>query len=341
MSQVYPTAATLKLVAQDKLPLLTMDDAAFDLFPRTTEDVIELQWEIVGNVVGLQAVRGLNGQPGIVKPLGASRFKAEVGFYGDFQPIDEKALAERRKLGTFGDSLDLSDLIYMAQDQLLGREVDRIRLMIWNLLQNGVFSFTNAIGNVVHTDSYPLQTSVGSNWSNLATATPLLDLRATKLLARGHSVRFDKTAKMYMNLTTVNYLLGNTNAADLFGKRQDIGATFNSVDEINKVLAANDLPQIEVYDDTYFTDTAPTVPVTFISDRKVIIVGKRKDNAPVGDICAVRNPGNANLEPGPYDFVVDSLQNSLNAIPRVIGVHRGWAGGIRLYYPSAVISMSV
>src|SRR5438874_717808 len=131
MSQVYPTNAVLKQVAQDKIPLLTQDDEAFKLFPQTTEDAVELQWEIIGNVVGLQAVRGLNGQPGVVKPLGANRFKAEAGVYGDFATIDEKAIVERRKLGTFSEAIAVNDLIYMAQDQLLAREIDRIRLMIW------------------------------------------------------------------------------------------------------------------------------------------------------------------------------------------------------------------
>src|SRR4051812_47131114 len=102
MSQVLPTSATLKLVAQDKLPLLTRDDAAFELFPMTTEDVVELQWEIRGNVVGLQNVRGLNGQPGVVKLIGMNRFKAEASQYGDAVVIDEKQITERRKLGTFG-----------------------------------------------------------------------------------------------------------------------------------------------------------------------------------------------------------------------------------------------
>lgn len=341
MSSVYPTSATLKLVAQDKLSLLTRDDPAFELFPPTTEDVAELQWEIRGNVVGLQSVRGVNGQPGVVKPLGANRFKAEPGEYGDVWLLDEKAVKERRKLGTFGDAVDLTDLVYEGQDQLLAREIDRLRVMIWTLLQQGVFSFVNAIGNVVHTDAYPLQQAVGSNWSNLAGATPLQDMRATKLLHRGHSVKFDRTATAYANTTTINYLLNNTNAADLYGKRQDVGATFNSLADINKIFSANDLPQFAEYDETYFTDAAPTVPVTFLTDRKVVIVGKRKDGSPVGDVCAIRNANNPKCEPGSYDYVADSLERGMAPVPRQISVHRGWSGGIRLYYPSACISLTV
>lgn len=341
MSILYPTAATLKAIEQAKLPLLTMDDPTFTLFPQVTEDTVDLLWEQEDNYVGLQNVRGLNGQPGKVKPVGYKRFKAEPGFYGDYSELQEKEVTERRKLGTFGEVIDLNDVIMKRHDQLLGRRIDRQRKLVWDLLQNGTFSVAHENGGIVHTDTYPLQTGSASDWSVLTTATPLADLRALKLLARGYSVRFDKTATMYMNQTTANYLVNNQNANDLFGKRQEVGATFNSIEDVNKILAANDLPLIEVYDETYFTDAAPTTPVTFIADDKVVIVGKRKGNAPVGDVCAIRNANNPDCEPGPYTKVVDSSASSMNPVPRTIGVHDGWNGGIRLYYPSACIRLSV
>ena len=341
MSVLYPTSAKLKEIEKAKLPLLTQDDVAFELFPMVTEDTVDLLWEQEDNYTGLQNVRGLNGQPGKVKPVGYKRFKAEPGFYGDYSELEEKEITERRKLGTFGETIDLNDVIMKRQDQLLARRLDRIRWMIWTLLTTGTFSVVNESGGIVHTDTYPLQTSTGSNWSTFATATPLADFRAIKLLARGYSVKFDQSARAIMNLTTANYMLNNTNASDLFGKRMDVGATFNSVKDVNKVLAAQDLPQVEIYDETYFADSAPTVPVLFIPDRKVVVIGKRKNNAPIGDVCAVRNANNPEAGPGPYTKVTDSANASMDPVPRKVRVDDGWNGGLRLYYPSACIVLSV
>jgi len=341
MSILFPTSARLKEVEKQKLPLLTQDDAAFELFPMVSEDTIDLLWEQEDNYVGLQNVRGLNGQPGKVKPIGYKRFKAEPGFYGDYSDLEEKEITERRKLGTFGETIDLNDVIMKRQDQLLARRLDRIRWTIWTLLTTGTFSVSNESGGIVHTDTYPLQTSSGSDWSTVATATPLADFRAIKLLARGYSVKFDQTANAYMSLGTANYLLNNTNASDLHGKRMDVGATFNSIVDINKVLAAQDLPQIAIYDETYFADSAPTTPVLFLPVDKVVVIGKRKNGAPIGDVCAVRNANNPDAGPGPYSKVTDSASASMDPVPRKVRLDDGWNGGLRIYYPSACIVMSV
>jgi hypothetical protein len=285
MNLTFPTSAELKEIEQAKLPVLTKDDPTFQLFPMTTEDTDTLLWEQRDNFTGVQAARGLNGQPGRVRRVGAKRYQAEVGYYGDFEEIDEEEITKARKLGTFGERANLDYLVSWKQDYLLQREVDRMRLMVWTLMTTGAYTALTPDGAMVHTDTYPLQTANAAvAWATVATATPLVDFRALKILARGYSTRFDGTATAYMNLTTANNLLNNTNANDLFGKRQDVGATFNSIVDVNKVLAAQDLPRIQVYDDTYFVEGA-TTPTLFIPNNKVVVVGTRK-NGPRSATCA-------------------------------------------------------
>lgn len=332
------TSASLKEIEQDKLPVLEENDALLKLFPTVSEDTDELHWEQEDNYVGVQNARGVNGQPGMVSPVGAKHWKAEVGYYGDGDEITEDQITRARKLGTFGETQTINGLLGKRQDRLLQREVDRKRLMVSTLLTTGAYTAFSPSGALIHTDTYAFQTAAAAvAWVNLATARPLFDFRELKKKARGRSVRFDKSATAYMNLTTVNYLLGNTNAADLYGKRMDVGGTFNSLDDINKVFAANDLPQIEVYDETYFTDAAPTVPVLFIPDNSVVVVGKRSNGSSIGDICQTRNANNTDCAPGSYTLVTDSLNSTMNPVPRRIRIDRGWNGGMRIYHPSAVI----
>ena len=51
-----------------------------------------------------------------------------------------------------------------------------------------------------------------------------------------------------MNRQTFNNLRTNTNASDLFGRRQNGLSTINNLADLNVLLAGDDLPMIEVYD---------------------------------------------------------------------------------------------
>lgn len=342
ISVLFPTSVELSQIEQAKLPVLTQDDLTFELFPMVNKDSARVQWEQLDNYTGLQEIRGLNGAPTSVKLKGGKRYEMEPGYYGEFVEIMESDLVLRRQMGTLGTPIDVKDLVYQAQDQLLQRRIDRIRYIVWTLLTTGTFSVSGGIGGgILHKDTYPIQTaSAATAWSDHAASTPLADLRALKLKHRGYSTRFDQTATMAMNLVWANHLLNNSNAADLGGKRRDMGATFNGIGEVNEIMAANDLPKIKIYDETYFTDAAPTTPVPFIADAKVVVIGKRTSNAPVGEYQMTRNGSNPSMEAGPYTFVKDSLDQSDNPVPRKLDVHDGHNGGIALHFPSSVVVLS-
>lgn len=331
----YPSALELERIAQIRIPNLMSQRRIFDVMPIETSNDFYVAWEQEDNYVGLQQVRGLNGQVQRVVRTGVKRYVMEPGVYGEYTVLDERELTTRRPAGSYG-VIDVSDLITGEENRLLGRELDRIELIGWTLLATGTFSVAGPDGTILHTDSYTTQTfTAGVTWATSATATPLADLRAVKLKQRGFSVRFDARAKAYMNSATANALYANTNAADLYGRRTAGLGTFNSPSQINDLFLGDSLPQIVEVDDGYLDD-AGTFQL-FIPNNKVVVVGERVDGAPIATYKMVRNINNPGEAPGQYLKIVDDPDE----MPRHIEVHRGHNGGPALRFPSAVVLMTV
>jgi hypothetical protein len=333
----YPTSRELKEIEQEKLPVLTEDDPIFQEFPITETAQWRLTWEQLDNYTGLQQVRGLEGQPGKVKMVGSKQYDFEPGVYGEFTTLGEKRLTEARQRGTFDQPVSIDYEVGNAQTMLLNRRLDRVRYIIWTLLSTGVFSVAKDDGSILHTDIFPLKTySAAVAWATSATAVPSLDIRGAKLKSRGQSVDFGRGAKIYANQITVNQLLTNTNPNDFFGRRAASGATLNSLDDMNAILGANDLPSIVPYDLGYLDDTGTFVP--FIPNNKAVLIGRRTNGANLGEYRMTRNFQNPNMDPGPYTRVIDHGEAQ---IPRRIDVHDGHNGGPVIYFPGAVVVLTV
>lgn len=336
LSYVYPSQQTLEEIEQDLLPVLTLQDPAFQYFPISETMDTVLRFEQLDNYRGLAAIRGYDGALPKVSRVGAKGYLMSPGVFGEHQTLDEQELTERRRLGSFTDRIDVSDLVRMSQEHLLQREIDRIRLILWTLITTGTFSLSTEDGVVAKTDTFPIQTFTASPaWSTVATATPLADLRTMKLLARGHSVSFGNKSVLFMNATQVNYMLENTNANDIFGRRNNLGATFNALGDDNKIFFENDLPQVQVYDEGYYD--AKGVFQLFIPTGKAVLIGQRPNGQPVGNY---RMTFNANGETsGGITRVVDSGPTTPS--PRKIIVERLHNGGPVIYFPSAVVSCNL
>lgn len=335
----YPDNALITEIAQEKQALLTMDDLLFQLMPIREVDASRVIWEQLDNYRGLQQVRGLNGAPNRVVQTGARSYYMEPGAYGEWEAIDEKMLTERRHLGTFGTAISINDLVMQKQDKLLSRRLDRIRYIIATLLTTGTFSVSNADGQVIHTDTFALQTyTAGVTWATSATATPLANFRAIQLLGRGKGVNFGAASIAIMNRATFNSLVSNTNANDLAGRRTIGLNTLISLNltDLNAINAGEDLPQIVIYDEGYYNDAGTFT--LFIPNNKVVVIGRRPAGQPVGEYFMTRNANNPNLEPGAYMKVLDHGENK---VPRSIEVHDGHNGGPAIYYPGSVVVMTV
>lgn len=334
----YPLSSDITQIAQEKMARLQKDRPIFDIMPTKNVDSNVLRWDQLGNFTGLQQARGLNGEFARVNRIAQKTFLMTPGVYGEHVTIDETELTERRKIGTFGTPIDISDLVMQNQDYLLSRELDRVEKICWDLLVNGTFSVIGPNNAVMAGDSYTTQTfSAGVTWSTLSTAVPLQNFRSVKLLHRGHSAVFGRKAKAYANSATINNMLQNANSNDLFGRRSRYGATLNNVGNYNEILMDNDLPMLVEYDETYQDDT--DTPQLFIPNGKVVVVGDRPAGQTVGEYRFTRNANNPGMAPGPFMDVVDTIDQGLP--PRNIKVFRGHNGGPVLYFPQAVVVMSV
>jgi hypothetical protein len=331
-----PSNVELRRVEQDKLPNLMKERPIFQILPVDTLDSHILEWEQEDNYVGLQQVRGLDGAPPRVKKVGGKRYLMEPGVYGEHMTITESEITQRRPWGQFSGPVSVDDLVMRRQDQLLGRRLDRIEQIGWTLLTTGTFSVAGPDGQVLHTDTFTLQTLAAAvSWATAATAVPLADFRAAQLLARGHSVDFGSGAKAYMNRVTWNNLIKNTNAADLGGKKGMGLESITSVADVNRILAGEGLPEIVIFDGGYLDESGTFQP--FIANAKVVIVGKRTDGRPIGNYLMTRNAQNEGGAPGAYTLTADKASE----VPRVIEVHDGHNGGPVIFFPSAIIILSV
>lgn len=332
---VYPSGTALQRVAQELLPRLEAARPVFDFFPIRNVDDFILQWEQADNYIGLQQVRGLNGDPSRVKPTGGKRFLMEPGVYGEFALIDERQMLTRRQYGTFQGPIDITDLVLEKQNQLLVRRLDRIEYIAWTLLAAGTFAVADGT-SVLHTDAYTTQTfNANTGWGTAASSTPLSDMREVQLKSRGYSVSFGPSAKAYMNQVTFNKVLSNTNANDLGGRRVMGLQTVNGPDALNVVLSAEGLPSFSIYDQGYYDDNGTFQQ--FIADDVVIVIGSRRDGDPVGEYRMVRNVNNPDMGPGAYMKTIDRQQR----VPRQVEVHDGHNGGPVLFHPAAIVVMDV
>lgn len=330
----YPKSEELMLIEQELLPTLESDDPILKEFPQKEVRSDRVRWEQKDNYKGLQQLRGINGAPNYVQRVGGKEYDFAPGVYGEFTTIDEKELTERRKWGTFGDPINIDDLVGDAQAYLLQRRMDRVRQILWSLVLTGTFSIPHPRGGVFHTDVFNIQTfDSTTGWGTFASATPFADIRALALKYRGKSVDFGKGSRLYINRTTLNWLLLNTNASDAYGRRLPSGATINQLNEAQAILTANDLPEIIPYDGGYY-DESGTFQL-FIPDGKGVLIGKRTNGASLGEYRMTINAQNPNLEPGAYTRVIDRGENQ---VPRSIEVHDGHNGGPVLWYPSAIVA---
>lgn len=334
---IYPDNYRLQVIERDKIVRLTQNRPVFEILPIVNNDSAMLVYEQLDNIRGLQQARGLNGKPLSVKRLGVGVKEAAPGYYGEFLTIDELELTKRRALGTPNVPINITDLVTAGQDQLLQRRIDRQEVEGWTLLATGTYTALGSVGQVLHTDAYGIQTyPAGIPWATQATAAPLADLRAAKLLARGHSVSFGRKAQLFMNQGTFNSMLSNTNANDLGSKRQAGLASITGVDDINRILLGEDLPQIVIYDEGYYDDAGAFQ--LFIPNNRALLVGVRQTGVPIGQWQLCRNANNVDMAPGAYMRVIDNLDRE---IPREIQVHDGMNGGPVLFYPNSVVAMTV
>lgn len=345
---IYPTTLELKEINQILQPKLTASSPIFGHFPIVEVESDMLRWEQRDDYSGMQQVRGLNGQPGVVQAVGSKAYLYQPGYYGEIRPINEQEITRRAQIAQMGlRAVSIDDLVMEANRFLLHRELVLMEFILWKLVTSGTFSVAKD-SNVIHTDSYAVQTAYRAvDWDTSASATPIADFRMVQTLEEGKGVSFGSGATAYMNRTTFNKMLANTNTADLAGALSRVlqlgegsGPVSGDLSLINRILLGADLPQVAVYNEGFISSSGTFEK--FIADDKVVVIGQRPNGEPLGEYRKTVNANNDPVGPGSYVKVVDSAVNgNPNPVPRKIDVHRGHNGGPVIYYPSAVVVLTV
>lgn len=314
---------------------------AFKIFPTLTQDTQKIFFEREQPRRGLQAASGLGGPASTVVLPGFSSIGYDPGYFKESIMFTDEDLLTRRLAGGWFKPATLSQLEQLATDYLFGRYQDRREFNVFQTLIFGGYQSVDAFGNIKGQRIFDIQMLVSTTpFTTLATSTPLADFRAFVVQAGfGKSVNF-AGGEVWMNANTKNVILANQNPNDLKGFRLNNGDTVNSFDDklwgFNKILLANDLPQIVVYDETWLPDLVNGVaaqPNRFIPDGYALFVGKRTDGVPFGRYIMVPQTQNGG-KAGEW-FLTEDKRATAN--PYVL-VTAGHGGGTMLTYPEAVVS---
>ena len=341
---IYPTNAELSVIDKKLIDAMVADDPIFKQFPFATSPDALVMWDQEDSTYGLMKARGANADFPPIPKLGGSRFWMRPGVYGERDDIDEMQLDMRSPFGSFGHPIDISDLVSDAHRRLATRHVNRMRSIMWTLLATGVYVVTDNQGTVIDRAAFSPQVfNATVPWATSATATPFADIQYIQNLDLGQSVAFDAGATMYMNRKTYQVMFNNTNAADLGRFRLDYGQTLVGKMDLDEVMTRNSMPRIEVIADSYLTDA--NTGARFLIDNKVVIVGRRTNNAPLGNFTYTRDSniidGAVSDGVGPvFVKTVDTGAANLPP-PRQISVYRGFKGGPTIKFPSAIVIMNV
>jgi hypothetical protein len=351
MPFVYPTAVENRSIQQDFMSKNRAGRLGLDVMPEVTKNAPKVRWTQKDDYVGLQTLRGLDGAPTRVTRLGMKTFEYEPGVFGEFGDVTETELLTRAgTLDVPSTPIDVSDLVGEWDDYLIIRELDRMESSVWTLLGTGVLQIIldGTDGTQIgYNDAYTPQTFTASPlWTNASTSTPIKDFQAVQQLgfAGGHSTDFGAAATAYMTQYTANLILNNQNTNDFGGRRAQYGATINSLKDVANYWQGQNLPKIVTYDSGYKIKPPSGTPyyTKFLQDGKVIVVGARPGNEAVGNYIITRNANNG-YRAGSYRYVIDRANgvNGEKRTPANIEIHRGHNGGPAIYYPSAVLVMTV
>lgn len=337
---VQPTAYELHQLQMELFPRYLNNGPGLEILPiRETEDPF-IVLNQPDSFMGLQGHRGLGKPTEQVfpryNPWGTYR-QIVPGYWGEHDQLDEEILTNWADPNRCGQVFDATAHINRLQQRLLERRANRVLYNIWQLLTFGRYTALDSSGQTIFEGQFNIQNIVVPiPWTNFPGSFPLRDFRTVKLLQRGSSVSFGTCARAYMNQETANLLFANTNTIDVGRIGLSACCTFMSPEMINQQFAAQGLPQIVVTDEGYLDDSG--VFNTFIPFGKVIIVGCRPNNEPIGNYWLTRNAVGCSITSGFWQKLTDTCEMS---VPRKIILYDGHNGGPALHYSRGIVVLTV
>lgn len=349
----YPTpAAFIKAGCYLEKELDLSNDALMRMFPFRYEpnaDMIVYQYQNI--FCGVQGWRGIGNTLPTVALEDTSRECAVLpGYWGEQSYIDEIDLT-RRAVRTppngCAQAVDITDLVSRKQAWLLRRQQNLMRKLVAETLVYGAYEAVDSrTGAVLQRQKYNInETTASIPWTDYANSVPFIDLMNWRDYYEQQTMtRFGCCAKMYMNRRTYSNLIKNTNPANWRVLSGEYCCQQKTLQQVNDILCAHDLPQIEVYNESYFDCDMTRGPILndgsavkrfLIPDNYVVIVGCGDTPTP-GAFWYTRNMNTCSDAPqaGPVTMVVDKC----DVPPRKISVLSYWNGGVAMECPKRVIS---
>jgi hypothetical protein len=332
-------AVAVRKLSEKRLPRLMEDRLGLKIFPLVTVNETKLVYERLDLWRGLQYARGVGGTPGVMKRPNVTQLQVDPGHYADIYQITEQDLENLRDVGSWTEFDSEGDHTTRAQTWLNERFLDRVEKNIWDILLTGTFEAATVQGTPIMTPVFEIDSRTpGTLFSDLANSTPRkwIHEQIIDLNQRGFAVDYSK-AVFACNGTTAKTILDNTNAGDLGGRRLAPSVTVNSIDEVNQILLSNGIPPIQVYDGVWYPEGTGGRNL-FIPNGKMVLVGRRKDGAQVGQYRMTRNAYNKNSAPGEHYRVID--RRNLPGAPG-LDIEMGHNGGPVPYYTEAISVFNV
>ncbi|GEM_PF-1880510 len=310
-----------------------------------------VEWDELDNEKGMTSVHTMDTDPKVASRPGSKLKSYEPIPHKETELVKESELLKARAFGTLGGVISIQDLVMEAFLRGMNKDDIRIEWEIWQALQGALT--INENGYILN-ETFPIQEYTPNvAWDQLATAAPLKDLNAVKLLFAGTGASA-QGAIAHSNQATFNKILENTNADDLRGFNVDNfkAAAFDLM-QFNKMMEARGLPIWDIHDEGFYPDQGDFQ--RFIANGKVIIEGKRPPGQKVGDYCTTpslhRSQGGMPA-PGRFAFITVNGQPNSTGTEAVslaqlgasgnpsIGVVHGVYGGPRIKYPRSIVKIN-
>ncbi|MCP9494277.1 MAG: major capsid protein [Pyrinomonadaceae bacterium MAG19_C2-C3] len=280
ITYTFPTNHELNLLVQE----YSVERETFmgeEIMPFEPQMTQRVMWDDLDSERGMTHLHNMDTDPRTVGRPGSRVRSYEPIFFKEQELIKESDLLMARQYGTLNGVINIDELVMRRKRALEDRAYIRAEQLRWMALGGEVHLNENGVRV---DETFPVQHYYPIvPWTATNMATPLADFLAQLLLYRGTGATATG-ATAYMNQTTANVLLSNTNANDIAGFRAtDQRSTTFSIEEANRILAARGCPQIKVYDMGYIDEAGQFQ--TFIADGEVRVVGKRPGGQRFGAIA--------------------------------------------------------
>lgn len=279
LTLTFPTNAELTEVVQE-YEAQTQNYKGAEILPETDSMSQKIRWDERDRERGMTAPHTMDSDPKIDKRQGSKTHEYEPIPFKETDLMKESEILNARELGTLNGTINLSREIARIAKNRLDKTKARVEWLRWQTLRGQISINENG---VKVTENFNVQNYVVlSDWDDLANAKIIRDVNRLALMFRGTGAS-PKGAKIFLNQTTMNWVLENQNEADIKGFQNSnyLNLTY-SVDEVNKILTGRNLPTFEVYDEFWVDEN--NNEQFFIPDGEIVVVGARPGGQKVGDV---------------------------------------------------------